>query len=120
MLFIQREFVMNAPTTEWIGQSGRSYTYWIRPIGTELKNFPGNYIIAKTAFLGDWLPIFIGQTEDLSEDFDQHDKADCIRREQATHLHAHVNNGGQEARLTEETDLIARHSPPCNGRRQRT
>ena len=106
---------MNTPTTEWIGQSGRSYTYWVHPIGTELKNSPGNYVYAKTGFLGGWQPIYIGQTEDLSERFDHHHMAVCIQREGATHIHAHVNDSGQEVRLTEETDLIAHHGPPCNG-----
>ena len=100
---------------DWAGLAGRSYTYWIYPIGTDLKAAPGNYCFAREITPGVRKAVYFGQTGDLSERFDFHHKMGCAKRSGATHTHAHINNGGERARLSEEADLVARHSPPCNG-----
>ena len=96
-----------APTCEWKGKSGRVYLYWIHPIGQVFEPVPGNYIFAKATAPGHWVPVYIGETKDLSERFDDHHKMPCIEERGATHIHVHVNN--------EEADLIANYNPPCNG-----
>ena len=102
------------PTINWPGESGKSYKYWIYPVGHSLKAAGGNYIFAKETKPGYWTPIYIGQTGDLSERFDNHHKKDCIKREGATHIHAHLESS-ESVRLDEETDLVRKWSPPCNG-----
>ncbi len=102
-------------TINWPGRSGQQYRYWIYPMSTTFKPTAGNYIFAKEASHGRWAPIYIGETSDLSERFDDHHKIGCIRRHGATHIHVHQNGDGQVARRREEADLIARWSPPCNG-----
>ena len=67
-----------APTITWTGESGSNYKYWICPMGTFFKEAPGNYIFAKETSPGRWTPIYIGQTGDLSERFDNHHKMPCI------------------------------------------
>ena len=99
----------------WTGKSGHQYRYVIYPIGTSFKAVPGNYIFAREVSPDRYPPIYIGETEDLSERFDSHHKMPCIRREGATHIHVHQNNSGQAARRVEERDLVARWNPPCNG-----
>lgn len=101
-------------TVDWPGLSGKQYTYYVYKIGTPLKEAPGNYIFAKVVN-GRWSSIYIGETSDLSERFDNHHKMPCIKRNGATHIHAHVNNSGVSARRAEESDLIKQHNPPCNG-----
>ena len=103
------------PTIEWAGKSGRTYKYWIHPIGTNFKAVPGNYIFAKETSPGRHMPIYIGETGDLSERFDNHHKMPCIRRQGATHIHVHTTSGGQAVRQREEADLIAKWRPICNG-----
>ena len=101
-------------TVNWSGQSRKQYTYYVYRIGTTLKKAPGNYIFAKQTPTG-WSPIYIGETSDLSERFDNHHKMPCITKAGATHIHAHVNNSGVTARRAEESDLIKQWNPPCNG-----
>lgn len=102
-----------ADTIQWPGASGKSYTYYIYAIGASLKAEAGNYIFAR-AESNTYVPIYIGETENLSERFDKHHKKDCIEAEGATHIHAHLN-ADEQARLAEESDLIAKWKPPCNG-----
>ena len=102
-------------TIDWPGLSGREYRYYIYPIGTSFNAAPGNYIFAKETSAGRYRPIYIGETEDLSERFDNHHKMPCIRLQEATHIHVHRNNGGVAARRLEERDLVDKWNPPCNG-----
>ena len=103
----------DTPTIQWPGASGKSYKYWIYPIGHSLKAEAGNYIFAYESRPGSYTPVYIGQTGDLSERFDNHHKAVCIKNAGATHIHAHLNTKKQD-RLDEESDLIAKWKPTCN------
>jgi hypothetical protein len=105
----------NTQTVTWQGASGTRYTYYAYPIGTTFLPGPGNYCFAKVGADGRWAALYFGQTGDLSDRFESHHKADCARRRGATHIHAHVNDGGEASRLREEADLIAAYKPPCNG-----
>ena len=102
-------------TIDWPGLSGREYRYYIYPIGTPFNAVPGNYIFAKETSQGRYRPIYIGETEDLSERFDNHHKMPCIRLQGATHIHVHQNDGGVAVRRLEERDLVGKWNPPCNG-----
>jgi len=106
--------VANNNTITWTGASGKGYTYFIYPIGTEFNAVPGNYIFAKETTPHTYAPIYIGQTGNLSERFDNHHKMPCIKRNGATHIHAHTSSEKEEVRLAEETDLIRKWNPPCN------
>lgn len=103
------------PTISWAGTSGEKYLYWIYAIGASLKAEPGNYIFAKETKPNTWTPVYIGQTSNLSERMDNHDEMPCVKRNGGTHIHAHINNGGETVRLAEEKDLVSKWSPPCNG-----
>jgi hypothetical protein len=100
-------------TIELVGQSGRRYTYYIYPIGTEFNSVPGNYVFARKESDGYHL-IYVGETGDLSARFDNHHKMGCIRRHSATHILVHRSSEDDAVRRAEEDDIIARYSPPCN------
>lgn len=104
----------NETTILWEGESGRKYKYWIYPLPPNFDAKPGNYIFAKETRPGYWAPIYIGQTSDLSERFEDHHAMPCAKRNGATHIHAHTTEGGESARLAEETDLVRKWSPVCN------
>ena len=105
----------NDPDIYWPGASGKKYGYWILGLDRTLKNVAGNYIYAKKNAKGNWVPVYIGETGDLSSRvLDGHHQEDCIRRNGATHIHAHTKPGGRQARLDEETDLRANFDTPCN------
>ena len=103
------------PTINWSGKSSQTYQYYIYPIGTSLKAEPGNYIFAKETKPGYWRPIYIGQTSNLAQRLGDHEKEECAKQNGATHIHAHLNSSGESARRAEESDLIAKWSPVCNG-----
>jgi len=105
---------MSNPDIHWEGQSGRTYGYWIHPLGTTFKDEPGNYIYAKETSPGRWRPIYAGQTASLGDRLADHEKEACARRNGATHVHAHTSAGGESTRRAEESDLIAKWQPACN------
>jgi len=104
-----------APTIQWTGESGNTYKYWIHPIGAPFKDAAGNYIFAKETEANRWRPIYIGQTGSLRDRLTSHEKEECARKNGATHIHAHTNDKGEQARLDEETDLVRKWNPACNG-----
>ncbi|MEN9538349.1 MAG: hypothetical protein RLZZ126_584 [Pseudomonadota bacterium] len=98
---------------DWVGQSGRSYSYQILPIGTDFRDAPGNYVFARESSPRNWQPIYIGQTGSLARRLSHHEKESCARGRGATHIHAHLS-GDEYAREDEERDLIVKWRPPCN------
>ena len=105
--------VMAERTYNWAGQSGKEYAYQVYKVGQRLGRTPGNYMFAREADSG-FLPIYVGQTSDLSERFDGHHKIDCIRANGATHLHAHASSRDEDVRRKEEADIKIAQEPPCN------
>jgi len=101
-------------TINWPGQSGKQYKYWIHAIGTTFKEEPGNYIYAKETQPGSWKSCYIGQTKNLNERLEGHEKEACAKKQGATHIHAHTTGNGEAGRRTEEKDLILKWQPPCN------
>src|SRR6266480_4059466 len=91
------------------GKSGTKYTFQMYPLGTEFKAVGGVYIITKrTASTtgGSHSLIYIGQTGDLSERFDDHHKADCFKRHGANCIGVLLEES-EEKRVAIEADLLA-------------
>ena len=63
---------------EWDGKSGEEYRYRIYQIGFKFSKNPGNYIFAKEVKPGEWSPVYIGQTGDMSKNFTEHPRMPCI------------------------------------------
>jgi len=106
---------MGEETIDWPGKSGKVYRYWIFKIDHAFSPQPANYIFAKETRPSTFSPIYIGQTSDLSERFDNHHKMPCIRRNGATHICAHKSSSNETERLSEELDLVKRWQADCNG-----
>jgi hypothetical protein len=98
----------------WAGQSGKEYPYEVYPINTPFRPLPGNFIYARQAEDGSWIPIYIAQTRDLHQRLEGHVRAADAVQNGATHIHAHYDSAGQATRCTEERDLILRWQPVCN------
>ena len=103
-----------AETILWKGDSGKEYKYWLYDLDATHDAVPANYIFVKETKTNYYAPIYIGETEDISERFDYHHKIDCIKRNGATHIHAHKSSSDKETRCEEESDLIQRWTPICN------
>jgi len=100
---------------EWLGESGESYTYDIHKFEGTWNDVPGNYIFARLNDNRRWTAIYIGETESFKDRLtESHKKLPCARENGFTHVHAHINRDGEQARLDEETDLRANRDTPCN------
>ena len=103
-----------SPFIRWGWQSGNQYQYEIHPIDTAFRPLPGNFIYAKEAEGGDWIPVYVAQTRDLHQRLEGHVSVNDAIANGATHIHVHYCTTGQAARCTEEHDLIERWKPVCN------
>ncbi len=105
---------MAEQTIKWVGQSGEEYPYRIYKFGTTFNKAPANYIFAKESSPETLLAIYIGETEDISDRFDNHHKMPCIRQNEATYICVHTSSEDKKIRCKEEADLIANYNPDCN------
>jgi hypothetical protein len=99
----------------WPGKSGKEYKYYIYPRGWKFApGQPGNYIHAKETSPGRWFPVYVGETGDLNERLNNHEKEGCVNKNGATHIHVHVSSADEAVRRVEEKDLILKWQPACN------
>jgi len=100
-------------TITLVGRSGPKYEFYLYPWGTEFKATGGLYAVLRQDPDG-YAVIYVGQTGDLSERFDDHHKAGCFTRHRKTHIAAMAEESERQ-RLVIEQDLIASYYPICNG-----
>lgn len=96
------------------GASGTVYEFEVHSWGTQLRAIGGVYLVLKKPPAGSYNVLYVGQTGNLSERFDNHHKESSFSRNGRTHIGARVENSEQR-RLAIEADLIQSYSPPCNG-----
>lgn len=102
-------------TIMWSGISGEKYKYWINLIGAPFKPVVGNYIFAKETKPREWIPIYVGETDNLQRRLTpNHEKMPCIKRYGGTHIHTHSSSDDEAIRQKEEADIIDKWNPPCN------
>ena len=102
----------------WQGTSGTVYPYDVFQLNTSWNDVPGNYIFAKRNSSGNWVPLYIGETVSLKNrltPLSGHENWPCASRNGATHIHAHSSSPSLATRRSEESDLISRFQPACNG-----
>lgn len=100
------------------GESGNKYQFSVYPFDTNFKSVGAVYAITRRTVKadgnGDHAVIYIGETEDLGDRFDNHHKAGCFDRHNANCICIHRDDGAR-SRLAKEADLIKAESPACNG-----
>ena len=101
----------------WAGQSGQKYRYTVYMFGTAFGPGPANFIFARETRPGHFQAIYIGQTHDLSEPFDDPVAAHCLKQNRVTHIHVRHTDAREEVRRAERSDLISACNPPCNAMR---
>jgi len=94
------------------GKSGASYGFTIYNWGTTFEAFGAVYVVTKRASTG-YTPLYVGQTEDMSERFDNHHKAGCFERNGADSICVRTEES-ESSRLAIEADLVANYNPICN------
>lgn len=101
----------------WTGESGQKYRYTVYMFGTVFGPGPANYIYAQESRPGHYVPLYIGQTADLSEPFDDPVALECLKQRRVTHVHVRHSDAREEIRRAERSDLIAACNPACNAMR---
>lgn len=105
--------MINTPTLTIHGLSGNIYTFYTYKLPVSFDRKGGVYLFTKLLPNGAHKYIYLGITGDLSERFDEHHKAYCIRANGATHLSAFVLHSEQERKKVEK-DIMAIISTTCN------
>jgi hypothetical protein len=100
------------------GASGSSYKFTVHSWDTKFNPIGAVYVITKRTEkpggVGSHTYIYVGQTGDLSERFDDHHKINCFRRNGANCICVHPD-ANKASHLKKEEDLIQALNPPCNG-----
>jgi hypothetical protein len=99
------------------GRSGEVYRLKVYALGTRLRKASGIYVITVRSRNAEGgyrhVPLYVGQTEDFSQPFARHRKAEVFKQHDANCICVQPD-ASQESRLTKEADLIARYHPVCN------
>lgn len=96
------------------GRSGAKYEFQVYPWGTNFKALGAVYAVLKATSGTTYAVLYVGETGNLSERFDDHHKAVCFDRHGRTHIAVCVEPS-HDVRLRVEQDLVANYNPPCNG-----
>ena len=90
---------------EWRGASGRRYCFQVALLDSAAPPMqPGVFIYCGQDGSG-WVPLALGQVEDLAAEHRAGSARFVATQAGATHLHLHVRLAGVEARVEEEVDL---------------
>lgn len=98
-----------------VGASGRAYEFMVYPWGQEFNPVGGVYLVLKRK-LGIQMTyeiLYVGQTGNLSERFDDHHKQQCFDRNARTHIGVRGVSTERD-RLAIECDLLGRYKTACN------
>ena len=95
------------------GNSGTSYEFSVYTYGATFQAVGAVYAIMRRDDEGRHAVIYIGQTGDLSEKLDGHEKEPCFKTFVANRTCIHEDDY-EDSRLQIEADLIGKHSPSCN------
>jgi len=99
------------------GKSGKTYRFKVYPLGTRFRKISGVYIVGNRSHGSNGgrrlVPLYVGHTEDFSQPFGQHHKAQqCTAR--GANCICLQSDAVEESRLATERDLVARLHPACN------
>jgi hypothetical protein len=98
------------------GISGKEYSFVAYSLDTEFKVIGAVYIFTKRTVKdgkGSHKELYIGQTDNISERFEQHEKWPCITREGVNCICIHVEES-KDKRFEKETGLRNNYDAPCN------
>ncbi len=99
-------------TIYFYGESGTKYSFFVCSKNDEFESGAAVYIFLKKT--GDeYIPLYIGQSENIGDRFEAHEKKKCAERHGWTHTAFHPEFKRLN-RLQIETDLRHKHQTPCN------
>lgn len=95
------------------GNSGTSYEFSVYTYGRTFQAVGAVYAITRRDDEGRHAVIYVGQTGDLSERLDGHEKEPCFELFLANRTCTHEDDY-EDSRRQKEADLIEKYSPRCN------
>ncbi len=108
----------NVGTLTLTGESGKKYEFTVYGMGTAFISVAAVYAVTKRVKDSDdsytHSTIYIGETSDLKEQFENHHKQDCFDEKKANCVCVHPDDS-QLSRLEKESDLLKNYSCPCYG-----
>jgi hypothetical protein len=103
--------------TVFHGQSGKSYRFRVYPWGTRFRKLSGVYVVGHRSDdhggAVEMVPLYVGQTEDFSQPFGKHHKAQAFGRQGANCICLQADTE-EPSRLAKQDDLIGGLHPVCN------
>ena len=104
-------------STAFKGRSGQAYRFKVYALGTKLRRLSGVYVVTnrRRDEQGKYrhVVLYVGQTEDLSQPFDQHQKAAEFQRCGANSI-CLQSDDSEESRVAKQRDLVTALRPACN------
>lgn len=104
------------PALTFSGKSGKSYNLSGYTLNTQFKPVGAIYALCKQYLSNgknQYEVLYIGQTGDLSNRFDDHHKMPCALGNGANCIYV-LTEKNEKTRFQIEADLIQAFSPPCN------
>jgi hypothetical protein len=103
--------------TKFKGQSGNKYRFHVFPLGTRFRKLSGIYLVAYRGRNSRGQVrhkiLYVGQTEDLSQPFEKHCKAQNLKRLGANCICVQ-SDVSEESRAAKERDLVSKFGPAGN------
>jgi hypothetical protein len=97
------------------GHSGKEYSYLCYHVGEHFKELPGNYIFAKRVQSTGFIPVYIGQSENMGDHFYNSCRSmPCIYHMGGHYVCVNYDNKSKEEREAEAWDLMTHWKPQCN------
>jgi len=101
-----------------LGASGKDYLFHVWDTEHPHENVAAVYAITRRyqddAGTPNHRVLYIGQTDNLSTEFDNHPKADCLSLHQANSVCTYFDDN-VDSRQAVEQDLIKYYNPVCMG-----
>lgn len=98
------------------GERGKTYTFRVYNKDTQFRNIGAVYIFVKLVSRKDNISsraLYIGETENLCERIENHEKWECVLKHGCTHICVMAVKDREE-RLAIETDLRHKYETYCN------
>jgi hypothetical protein len=100
-------------TTTMTGDSGEAYEFEVYALDAKLDAVGTVYAVTRKEGKRH-VPLYFGQTGDMSNRLNGHHKSECFDEKEADFLCVHRDDD-RDSRLKKELDLIIRYHPTCNG-----
>ena len=101
----------------FIGASGTSYSFETYSLDSTFQNVGAVYIFTERTPIEkrdqNHREVYIGQTNELKDRIENHDKWDCLEFNGVNCICIHID-GDEASRLGKEADLIRHYKTPCN------